>query len=1057
MSQQASSSRETLTLYRSSAGSGKTYTLTREYLFLALRSGDPRSYRKILAVTFTNKAMKEMKDRIIKKLDDFSSGKLNDPMARELMDSLEWNEDTFRQRCSAMLTEILHNYGNFSITTIDAFFQQIVRSFARELHISGGYRLELEQDLIYHKVIQELLDSADKDDYIRNWVTEFSFSRLEEARGWEVENQLFAFLKELDKESFRSIEDEIRKFDRERFMNLHNLLLRDKTKFENAIGNMARKAVLMAGNAGIEQRDFYSGNAANFIYRLASNDFEKEPGVQFIKCTTGEQSWFSKAKLKDDASKVERLMALGFGEIAEDILNYWNRNSASYMTSREIYNNIYVFALAIDLLRKLAEVKKESDILFISDATTLIRDLVRDTDAPFIYEKVGAFFEHYLIDEFQDTSRFQWDSFRPLVENSLSEGKANLIVGDVKQSIYRWRGGDLQLLQHEVQSEFSGFTPQSRTLDTNFRSHRHIIDFNNHIFSVLPAYLEKQYQSRAPGSLKSVAEELGRIYHDVRQKSARKDAQPAGYIEARFLPREDFMEAACMNVLEIIRALQDKGVPLRDTAILVRNNSEGRRIAEFLMEERQKKENNQYRLDVVSNETLFLASSNAVNCLISALRHMNDPSDELSKAALLFFYNRIHEKGSGSHDFASGEWNEDWNLRLDELQQLRSQSLFTIIEEAIRLFDLGQSPGEFPYLQTFQDHVLSYSRREKGDIAGFLQEWEDRLQKKSIRLADEIDAIRIMTIHKAKGLEFHSVIIPYLDWVISGSRGLSWYPYRHEEGAEVHVPVSFTGRLNNTVFRELYQEDVYSDYLDNLNLLYVAFTRAVHDLWLIAPDEAKKGHIAAVINDLFNDEKGLPAGFQRDEVRFWVGNPGFTYSGEERRADGEFRLERYRFFDWTEKLKLKPVPERSRTEAQKISIALGNLVHDILSKVRVIGDVKRVLDDVRFREGLNEADFDALRAKLKAAFRNPEVSSWFQEGWEVRNECAIFSDGKEYRPDRVIYMEGRTLVIDYKTGKPRKSDREQMSVYLDLVCQLYPGEAEGRILYLEELDIIECK
>ncbi len=1046
-----SSETESLTIYRSSAGSGKTYTLTREYLLLALAERDQFAYRRILAVTFTNKAMKEMKDRIIAKLDQFSRGDLDDSMAQELIQLLGWDTQLFQERCSALLSEVLHHYSHFAITTIDAFFQQIIRSFARELHIAGGYRLELEQDLVYREVIRDLMEEVDSNKHVRGWLADFSFSKLDNNSGWEVERELLSFLKELDQESFRSIEEKIRKYDDARYVQLKEISGKKIRIFENHLQELGERAVNIIEECGLEAKDFLGGHAVNFFYNAEQGIFdEKGPTQTFRNCASGEKSWFAKTKEKSLSGEIAKLDSLGFKEIAMDSLTYWDQHVEGYKTAQAVYKNIYLFALAADLLRKLEHNKQEHDILFISDATRLIRKLVKETDAPFIYEKVGSFFEHYLIDEFQDTSGFQWDSFRPLIENSLAEGRKNLIVGDVKQSIYRWRGGDLELLQTEVEKTFGRFSPVVRNLDTNYRSRKNIIDFNNAVFSCMPSFLQDSFDENIEDPEFDVASMLSLIFGDVKQKFSGKQTDPGGYVEGRFYGKKEFDEEIFPAIVEVLKKLQDRKVPLKETAILVRDNKDGKAIAEYLMQYQEPG----YSFEIVSSETLHLSASSAVSCLIAALRYIHDPGDDLSRAALLHFARILNNTQNARHVFQANNSEEEL---LEKISALKRLPLFSMIEYLIHYLGLQNSKGDFPYLQTFQDHVLAYMKREKGDLQGFINFWDDKLHKESIRIADDLDAIRIMTIHKAKGLEFHSVLIPFLNWEISKSRGVKWFSYDMQEGEDsTIVPVNFSSELNKTVFASEFQEETYRNYLDSLNLLYVAFTRASHDLWFMAKTGEKRSRISGVMESLLNSSS-LPVSLSSDAGVFRFGDAEFEFAGVKQQVDNEVEIQHYSFFNWQEKTKLKPVPERLRNSEQQVSISIGLLVHEILASVKYIGDVAGALNNIRFAEGLTDQQFQGLRSRLKEAFRTPEIRQWFDESWEVRNEQAIFSAGQEFRPDRVMHRQGHTMVIDYKTGHVKAADRSQMQTYLSLVKKLYPGKVEGRILYLEDLQIIHIE
>ncbi len=1051
---------DTLVIYRSSAGSGKTYTLTREYLYFALKDGDRRAYRRILAVTFTNKAMQEMKDRIISKLAAFAGGNTTDGMAVELIERLGWKEERFVTASASLLSAILHNYSHFSITTIDAFFQQIIRSFARELHISGGYRLELEQDLVYRQVIQELMNEADEDLYVRKWLEGFSFSKLDDARAWEVETELLSFIKQLDSESFREIEKEVRGYEDSLYKDLRDRCQAVMKRFENDLENKARKIISLIERCGLDRRDFSRAAAANFFYNAVSKDYrsdpKKEPTITFI-AGIEKGAWFKKNPSGELVPRIAELEASEFQQMAEDLYAYWNAGLRDYRTAQAVYRNIYVFALAVSLLKKLADFKKDNDILFISDATRLIRDLVRNTDAPFIYEKVGSFYDHFLIDEFQDTSRFQWDSFKPLVENSLAQGKSNLIVGDVKQSIYRWRGGDLSLLQSEVERDFGHFRPQGKNLDRNFRSRPNIISFNNTLFASIFNVLEQSYNEKVGSPDISVKDELTNVFADVRQEFAGQSLVPSGYVECRaFKGTQSFKDGVYDALMDVIHQLQDRQVPLRDTAILVRDNKDGRNIAEYLMNYRNEHPDSSYRYDVVSNETLHLSASAAIRAIISTLKYIENPQDKVARKALLYYRSQL--LGESAEDLFMHDDEAVFSGLLSEILGLKKLPLYSVVERLIAMLGLDNISWEFPYLQTFQDQVLAFMKRERGDIEGFLQFWEDKLNSESIRVADDLDAIRILTIHKSKGLEFHSVIMPFVNWEWSKSDGLNWFKLDNvTEMPTALVPVRFSGMLDKTHFSGEYEREVYRNYLDNLNLLYVAFTRARHDLWFFLERSGKGlNKISDVLYELFHQESFTLADyFDGPAGIFSFGEKNFRYLEAGHDSTGTVSLEKYNTCDWQRSLKLKPVPGRSRNENQRISISTGLLAHDILSKVKYLEDLEDALKEARFSMGINDIDFEGLRAKLGAAFENSEVKGWFEPGWHVRNEQGIFSQGEEYRPDRVIYRTGETLVIDYKTGSPKQADLNQMQQYLQLVRQLYPeSETHGKILYLEDMQII---
>ncbi|MBL3658069.1 UvrD-helicase domain-containing protein [Fulvivirga sediminis] len=1047
-------SAESFIIYRSSAGSGKTYTLTKEYLKLALKS--TRYYKYILAVTFTNKAMQEMKNRIIQKLHEFSEGKM-DGMAEELMAHANLDETTFQLKCRQILTEILHGYSHFSISTIDTFFQKVIRSFAKELGLAGSYRLELDVDLILIQIVDDLLFEVTENKQIREWIIRFARENLQEGNNWDVRRNIKDLARELFNESFKYIEDEIAGHD-------HSLVKKLKTSideiiavFENKMHSLGAEGLQQLKGNGLEIEDFSYGRsgAMGHLYKICKDNKSYEPGKRLLSALEG-GSWYKKTSKKADL--IDMTLASGLEDILRQSVDYYAQQFEVYSTALQIKKFLYGYGLLADLARKLQEYKKANNVMLISDATRFLKELVQDADTPFVYEKVGSFYRHYLIDEFQDTSGFQWESFRPLVDDSLAQGYKNLVVGDIKQSIYRWRGGDWELLLRKIESDIGSNRTTNKVLDTNFRSEANIIQFNNSIFKLLPQVLMNEGGSDQDPDWQV----LDQVYEDTYQKiPPHKQENPQGYINITFYKDEEddkWKDKVSRQLPQVVEELQDKGVPLKEIAVLVRNNKEGKTVADYLSDyEHSAQAKEGYRYDVVSNESLFLVASPAVRLVVSALRYLADAKDKVVQAQLVYDYQKAVKKSAEPvsklmQSIGKGKF-EEWlpTEFFSRKPYLMHLPFYELAEELINIFEVNQLHGQFAYLQTFQDLILKFTQNEKGDVFSFLEWWYEKGSKASIKVADDLDAIRIMTIHKSKGLEYTSVIVPFCDWEIDHQRSpIIWTASDQEPFNIGHLPLKYKKDLAATVYKEDYEEEKIKAHLDNLNVLYVAFTRAAHNLWVMAPD--KKKQISKVLRDtLANSSFELYEAWDEEENVFEYGNRDYKFEIEEEHAAPALTLKSYQHFDWRQKIAVKnAAKDFTEADDRRVKINYGILIHNLLASVEVMADQERALETLRYEEGLNKDQIKEISGLLKDLLANPAAKGWFTADWKVYNEMPIILPGAEYRLDRVMIKQNKAIIIDYKTGIPKSEDQRQMTNYKSLLSEMGYEEVQGYLWYLGE-------
>lgn len=1054
------------TIYRSSAGSGKTRTLAREYLKLAL---DHRSdyFKYILAVTFTNKATQEMKDRILQYLHDFSRGGVNE-LAEDLKNQLNQDDLTFRNHCHDTLSVLLHNYDQFNISTIDAFFQRVIRSFTRESGLMGDYRLEVDQDLVLEEVIDSLIDELGTHQELTEWVVEFAKDNLENERAWDVRYNLIQFAREIFREEFKAIEKEVMEATSAPgfFRNLKENLWKVRNSFIAKISVPAQEALDMIASRGWQYGDFSFGINSGLKTFLEMCAFErnlkdfKPPGIRVRNHFTIPENW--PQKKSPHADDIVRVAREKLAPIISELLEVYDKHFSSALSAEVALRNMYVFGLITDITRKLKEYKDENNVMLLADAPKFLNGVIQDSDTPFIYEKVGSFFRNYLIDEFQDTSGMQWKNFLPLLVNSLDQGYPGFVVGDVKQSIYRWRGGDLKLLQYEVERHVGSDRVEVKELKTNYRSARNIVDFNNNLF---------------PETASEVAALTGHpitaaVYQDVVQHIF---AGHEGFVRIKFVTETDdgikWKARALDAIPEYLEQLQQAGVRLKDIAILVRKNEEGQDIVSHLLQyKNSEKALGHCRYDVISNESLRLDSAASVNLLLGAMKYLANTDDIVARAELAFEFARLHEPARVLTEVFSvtNQFNFENNLPADFSKQksfLKRLSLIELTETLIEIFRLNDCVGEIAYLQAFQDVILDFMNRERNDLQAFLDWWALNKDKKSIQVSGEVDAVHLLTMHKSKGLQFKYVIIPFCAWGLDHDAWQApnlWvksdmFPF-DKAG---YLPVKYASLLEQTYFDAFYREELGRTYLDNLNLLYVALTRAELGLIVMAPHPGKgnaRKTVAQLLHSGIQRSAGLSQGWKiRDEE--WCMGELASVSSVSEKPNPSVSLHRYLASGWREKLVIRQTAksyfEGAKDEAVRKKIGYGIHLHTILSRIEYGDQIDVAIDSIMLEGLVGAEDRDALKKQLDDLLENPKIAHWFDRKWHVRTEVSILlPDGRENRIDRLLTHDKSAIVVDFKTGVPAKDDQRQVMDYMHVLHQMNFIAVEGFLLYVRTGQVV---
>jgi ATP-dependent exoDNAse (exonuclease V) beta subunit len=846
-----------LYIYRSAAGSGKTYVLVRSYLQLALKA--PLYFQRILAVTFTNRATQEMKERILTSLHSIAQG-TESALTQELSLIHGWDNNELQKRAQTVLFRILHEYDRFSVSTIDSFLQTIIRNFSRELGIQHGFNIEMDQEAILDDIVDKVISKANEDKQLHTWLVNFAENKLLAGKAWHFKQALKQLGYELFTENFgqqeRLLVEAIS--DKHKLTTFLAELEANKIEFENYLQKLGKAAIQQIRLSGLELSDFSYGQrgVAGYLVEVSKkNGFT--PTQRALTALQSIEAWYSKTSAKK--ASIAALVQSGLQDILKQIITYYQANHLTYYTTLAIQQFIYAFGIITHLLASLRDIRSDKNIMLISDAANLLRQIIDENDTPFVYEKVGSFYNHFLIDEFQDISDFQWQNLKPLVGNGLATGHMSLLVGDVKQSIYRWRGGKWQLLSSKLEKEFTA--TKSLVLENNWRSKPCIIHFNNTFFTQasknLINYLQQEVEQLKDNNtlkkhLNTQLKELSTIYaHAYQQIPFYVQAkQDQGYVEVNFLQEIDlngekksWKEQVKQRLPILLEDLQRDGFKLHDIALLVRSHSEGRELSQSLLGyQHSEYAKPGYRYAAISAESLYLGQSPWVNMLISALRYLENKLDMLAKTELIYLYQvYVCKKGQGiSHDYFQQENTEDEHRLLptefiSEFYHLAKLPLYERVTRLINILQLNEVASKI-FIHTFQDLVLMYLKQNPTQHYNFLQWWEEKGSKHTLPYMEGEEAIHILTIHQAKGLQYKVVIVPFCDWNLDHSAHKAPIIWCSTDKVPFStfpsLPVKYRKGLQETVYAQTYYEEHMQVYLDHFNLLYVAFTRAEDRLYV---------------------------------------------------------------------------------------------------------------------------------------------------------------------------------------------------------------------------------
>ncbi|GAB4133033.1 MAG: UvrD-helicase domain-containing protein [Bacteroidia bacterium] len=1047
------------TVYKSSAGSGKTFTLVREYLKMALsdEAHPPQRYRNILAITFTNKAAAEMKERIIKALKELSDPALQkqSKLGEKLLEDLNIQPLLLAERASALLRAILHNYTDFAIGTIDSFTHRIVRSFSHDLHLPANFEIETDSEKLIREAVDVLISRIGTEEGLSNLLLQFAETKSDDQKSWQIENELRDYAKHLLEEEGMRNADKLRHLTIDDFLKINAKLRNANRTFEEQLKATAGQYNNIILKSGLPESAFYQSSRGIYSWfaKIEAGDFSvaAEPN-SYVTDSVQNGKW---AGGKADASQKQQVEAMadvlteGYHKTASLVEEHYGK----YVLRKRIISNIYALSVLNELEKIIFEFRSEENILHISEFNKIISRIVFSEPVPFIYERLGEKYTNYLIDEFQDTSIMQWQNLLPLVENSLASGHFTMLVGDGKQSIYRWRGGEVEqfanlpkvtgfddhpLVKEREQSLIRNYNEQQ--LNSNYRSKREIIEFNNAFFRSLVPLLSENDQS---------------IYHGLEQNFNPENT--GGLVSIEFLENADKNEELYINhTLALIQELKAEGWSYNDMVVLCMKNTEGSAIAEQLIRN---------KIPVLSSESLLIANAPQV-IFMSALLRLIDFPDDLHAAAVVFRF--LHEKGhlpdlhNALRQSSAGTAIEEILLRQGFNFNPAQCSLMSITERAehlVRIFHLDQQSDA--YITFFLDEIISYSNSRSSEKIDFHSWWEDRSSKASVIVPEGLDAVTIMTIHKSKGLEFPVVIFPFADWGIHKSHKDLWIEPNDEIIPELPVAlVGMSKELEHTAAAEIYEREYGKALLDALNVLYVAMTRPEHRIYITSsfkpdkkPDKKKKdtpGTIADILKYALEQMNMVP-----EENKLVIGNKVAPVS-HSKTSVNSITSALPSTHSWQDKVRIRRSAGDFWDEEKIIAVNKGKLLHRILSEIEYEHDIAQVLNGAVQKGWIAAEDQKLFHETIENIIRHPELNHYFNKPFRIRNEAAIVLPGSgSVRPDRVMEHDSHAVILDYKTGKNREKDQSQLNQYAEQLHKMGYSRIERILVYTETMEIIK--
>jgi ATP-dependent exoDNAse (exonuclease V) beta subunit len=1040
-------------VFNASAGSGKTFTLVKKYLAIVLKSNRDDAYKNILAITFTNKAVQEMKKRVLDNLAAFSAEILPEK-AQDMLQALQketlLSEAQISAKSKKIMKNLIHNYASFDITTIDKFTHRVIRAFANDLNLPATFEVSLDTDALLTETIDRIIALAGENEELTNLLVDFSLSKADDDKSWDVSNDLFTIGKLLTNENNQN---EVKALEGKSVTDFVDSRQKIKLQIKNQsvrIFELGQQGFQLINQNGLTKSSFTRGTVFTFFEKIASNQITVNGKIQE---NLQEGKRYAKSVPKSDQIAVDSI-ALALRDLHAEI----HKLSEEIFLYEAFLRNITPLSLLNRMSQTMGEIQTEQNMLSITTFNAIIQNEIQNQPAPFIYEKMGERYQHFFIDEFQDTSEMQWKNLIPLIDNSLvsetnsGERGSLLIVGDPKQSIYRWRGGKAEQFIALSGDENPFMNPSKfvDNLDTNYRSSAEIISFNNDFFK----FTSQEFQHPA----------YKLLYEKYSFQLSKSTS--GGFVSIDFVSQndaenedEEAVNPYLEKIIEIIENLLAQGYNYSDIAILTRKRNSGILAAKFLMEK---------NIPLLSSETLLISSASEVLLLIEILKYLLNPKNKEAKVLILtYLVKTILTDEKEHHDFIQNgmlleqettfeTWLQGYDINIS-FQNLRKKSLYESVEHCVTHFLKLKKSNAF--VQYFLDLVLEKTAKTLASLSDFLLFWETNQNKLSIPLPEGNNAVRILTIHKAKGLEFPVVIFPFAEETYSRSpKSPIWLEAETEDMGLPKFLVNESSAMENfgNTAAEKYLQLKEEHLLDNLNILYVALTRPVEQLYIISALKLTKKQepVANTMSSFFIK-------FLISKGQFNPAKTNYSFGISKRINHKEAIVSNVKTITLLpntlppEAIKIAQKEALMWGSSQQDAINFGNLVHELMAKIHTEADVSVALQEAEETGLIAHNQVPVFDQKINAMMHHEALEIFFRADNKVKNEQMILRNiGHFIKPDRIVQRHANEiLLLDYKTGKPKKSHEVQINNYADVLTEMGFEVSKKTLVYLNELNI----
>ena len=1025
---------------RAAAGSGKTYTLVRQYLQLAFSAPEhelKRRFARILAITFTNKAANEMKERILRELDNIADLGTSTGMGSDLGKLMGLDDARLRHYATTVRSAILHNYSDFAVCTIDSFVHRLVRTFAHDLNLPMNFDVYIDNTELIQNAVDNLMALAgtDGNEELTEVLCEFAESRMDEGKNYVIEGDLAKLAEELFKENTPEFLHDLSNLDTAQFRQISRDMREANHEYQQQMRALSQEGVTAIAEAGLEAKDFHQGDRGVYGYfRKLTDGSLDTPNSYALAYLDGD-----KTGKHPGASAVKPTLQ----DIHQRIEVLRQNEEKAYNTRRQLLKNMYSLALINKLNELVATFSHENEVLHLSEFNKRINAVVQDEPTPFIYERIGNRYYNYLIDEFQDTSRLQWQNLVPLLENGVGDGHTSLVVGDGKQAIYRFRQGEVEQFVRlpKVDNAVHGRLLESPEmsavdrLERNFRSARMVVEFNNQFFEwAIPNRFanNKALQDIYIGQSETP---------DLRQQPTKE----GGYVQVGFWNLDNGHETLWQEMLHDVRSqIADHGYRYKDMTILARNKQTLSEISTYMTE---------HGIPVVSSESFLLTQSRVVMLIHSLLQYLIDGTNRVAAERVMQYLHQMGRIQTLRHnhylearqtiDLDSVLAAEGLDLNCDQLRHL---GLYDCIEDAIRMLQLNGI--ETAYTATLLNVAAKYSSTHREDLPEFLEWFEQQKDRLSTSTANDLDAIQLMTIHKAKGLESPIVLYPVLKK--REPQDSIWVHIDPKEGLPLPASLVPLTKDSGTIFDEQFAEEFQKQEMDRVNVLYVALTRPKDKLMIYCqqPDKESSTQYVSLLHDFMAQRTDT------QEIRpnvMGLGQNANRQSKEEPSAANEtVTLDEVAFPRWDDRIAIAEQSSKVFGECDEESIRRGNMIHNLLSLISSADDLETAMDQTIHTTPIDDTEAQMLKDTIGNMMQQKDIQPFFDPAHTCKNECSLVSNGEILRPDRIVFTPHETWVVDFKTGAPNTEHHAQVSHYCDVIGSMGYPQVKGYLIYIGE-------